>query len=338
MRRANDIPASIINVRLSVAQKYGADRALVLQESGLTEEELALPTNRVSVEKTLAVWRSILDQTNNHNIGLESGAKITLSSLGLLGYLMMNSSTMLKAFDKLCTYQRLVNAISFYKKEVHGSEVTYRLELQVEWHDLFRYTFDFIIAGLYSVFKKGTTTDVEPIEIGFSFPKPENHEYYYEFFGSSKVYFDVKDSYVKFDKKQLESSLVGYNPELYEYFEKQLINVLHEHDNVNQYQRKVEKYILQHLNAEIPSISDIASAMAMSVRSLQLALKKENTTYQNILNTVRKEFSIGQLKTSKFNITEIAFITGFSDVSAFSRKFKSWTGLTPTQYQEQLLL
>jgi AraC-like DNA-binding protein len=43
------------------------------------------------------------------------------------------------------------------------------------------------------------------------------------------------------------------------------------------------------------------------------------------------------LKDRKNSLTEIAFLLGYSELSAFNRAFKRWTGLTPLDYQRKLL-
>ena len=48
-----------------------------------------------------------------------------------------------------------------------------------------------------------------------------------------------------------------------------------------------------------------------------------------------QEIAIKQLSISSNNVTDVAFLTGFSDISVFSRNFKKWTGLTPTEFQNQ---
>ncbi len=40
------------------------------------------------------------------------------------------------------------------------------------------------------------------------------------------------------------------------------------------------------------------------------------------------------LRTSRYALTEAAFLTGFSEQSAFNRAFKRWTGHTPTAFRE----
>jgi AraC-like DNA-binding protein len=48
----------------------------------------------------------------------------------------------------------------------------------------------------------------------------------------------------------------------------------------------------------------------------------------------RLDYSAARLRTSELNITEIAFESGFEDVSHFSRVFKDRFHLTPMAYRK----
>lgn len=52
------------------------------------------------------------------------------------------------------------------------------------------------------------------------------------------------------------------------------------------------------------------------------------------VNTVRIEKAKNLLKKSFFNITEICFKVGFSDISNFNRTFKKVVGISPSEYRE----
>lgn len=336
MRRANDIPIAMINLRVSVAESFGADRDAILKEAKMNPEIFANPKARVSVAQTMDVWNAIANQTGSHDMGLESGLKIRLSSLGVLGYVMMNSSSLATAYEKLCTYQRLVSSIIFQSLQKTGHYTSIVGEMQEEWRGAFKYTIDFVIAGNFAIIKNSTAKDIHPVEVGFNYPKPENITRYLEIFGPAQVLFSCKAPYIKYKKADLDNRIIGNNPNMFKHFELQLQDKLLEHDQVNKYSRMVRDIIIKRLMAEIPKVGDVAREMTMSVRSLQSNLKEEGTSYQIILNAVRKEISMNQLKNTNFNISDVAFLTGFSDLSVFSRNFKKWTGLTPSQYQAQL--
>ena len=53
MRHAQDIPAALVNLRLSVAENFGANRELLIKDSGIDSDLLSHPSNRVPVEDVL---------------------------------------------------------------------------------------------------------------------------------------------------------------------------------------------------------------------------------------------------------------------------------------------
>jgi AraC-like DNA-binding protein len=86
---------------------------------------------------------------------------------------------------------------------------------------------------------------------------------------------------------------------------------------------------------EIPAIGTVAAALAMSPRTLQRRLARERTSYQHLVSEVREDLARQYLTESRLSISEIAFVLGFSDVSAFHRAFKRWTDQTPRAYRQR---
>ncbi len=70
----------------------------------------------------------------------------------------------------------------------------------------------------------------------------------------------------------------------------------------------------------------------MSARSVQRALRAEGTSYQLLLDDVRRELALRHLAVRGTSAAEVAFLTGFSEPSAFSRAFRRWTGSTPGEF------
>jgi AraC-like DNA-binding protein len=60
----------------------------------------------------------------------------------------------------------------------------------------------------------------------------------------------------------------------------------------------------------------------------------DNLTFGEYIRKLRVEKAINYIKTSDYSLSEIAYLTGFSDQSHFARTFKLQTGLTPSQYRK----
>jgi len=82
------------------------------------------------------------------------------------------------------------------------------------------------------------------------------------------------------------------------------------------------------------SIATVAQQLSLSVRTLQVRLQREGTSYQALLDKVRLDSAIHYLRASSLSVAEIAERLNFSETSAFSRFFKSRMGLTPRQMRQ----
>jgi AraC-like DNA-binding protein len=87
------------------------------------------------------------------------------------------------------------------------------------------------------------------------------------------------------------------------------------------------------MHGSLPSIDAVAAGLAMSPRTLQRRLAASGTSYQRLVTEVREELARNHLRDSRLSIGEIAFVLGFSDVSAFHRAFKRWTAQTPSAFR-----
>nr|WP_255541672.1 helix-turn-helix transcriptional regulator [Legionella bononiensis] len=82
-------------------------------------------------------------------------------------------------------------------------------------------------------------------------------------------------------------------------------------------------------------MEEIASKLCMTSRTLRRHLQKLQVTYQELLDEVREQKAKTFLLNNGISITEVSFLLGFNDTSSFTKAFKRWTGLTPSEYKEQ---
>jgi len=85
-----------------------------------------------------------------------------------------------------------------------------------------------------------------------------------------------------------------------------------------------------------PEFETLASNMALHPQTLRRQLKREGSSFHSISAQVRRDIAIHHLGSSQLSIEKIAYLTGYTEPSAFIRAFKSWTGFTPLGFRKGL--
>jgi AraC-like DNA-binding protein len=97
---------------------------------------------------------------------------------------------------------------------------------------------------------------------------------------------------------------------------------------------RVRSAVTDLLSGGVPRRAEIARQLGMSERTLQRHLAEQGQSYQALVNDVRREVAESLLSATESSLSEVAFLTGFSEQSAFQRAFKSWTGKTPLGFRQ----
>lgn len=95
--------------------------------------------------------------------------------------------------------------------------------------------------------------------------------------------------------------------------------------------------ILAQLKDGYPDIALIAKALGMSTRSLQRRLAQKHISYSLLVEQARFDQSICLLQDPDQKLIDIAFSLGYEDQANFSRAFRRWTGISPSQYRHLCL-
>ena len=96
----------------------------------------------------------------------------------------------------------------------------------------------------------------------------------------------------------------------------------------------VEREISRSLSSGVPRMADIARRLAMSQRTLHRRLADSGLSFKSLVDDTRRHVAASLVRGSSYSLTEVAFLAGFSEQSAFNRAFKRWTGHTPTAFRD----
>lgn len=98
-------------------------------------------------------------------------------------------------------------------------------------------------------------------------------------------------------------------------------------------EQKVRRAVANVLSEGVPSLSLIASELGVGTRTLQRRLSDNGHSFQGVVDQARKDLANRLLRETDYTLAEIAFLTGFSEQSAFTRAFKRWASQTPRSYR-----
>lgn len=97
--------------------------------------------------------------------------------------------------------------------------------------------------------------------------------------------------------------------------------------------KKVYEYVTQHFQETI-SLNDVAQLANMSESAFSRYFKKRTRhTFSGFLTNIRIEYCCRQLRETEKGIAEIAFESGFNNLSNFNRQFKLLKKMTPFTYK-----
>ena len=99
--------------------------------------------------------------------------------------------------------------------------------------------------------------------------------------------------------------------------------------------QKIQLYVLNHYHRPI-SLDEVADLVGMKRSSFCIFFKKiTGKTFFTYLNNIRLDSSCEMLKKTKYNIAEIALLSGFNDIPYYNRVFKKYKACTPKEYRSR---
>jgi AraC-like DNA-binding protein len=101
--------------------------------------------------------------------------------------------------------------------------------------------------------------------------------------------------------------------------------------DVDRLRTKVENAISSLLPHGRVLTEDVARGLGMSRRTLARKLAAEGTSFNEILQDLRRDLAVRYLDDRKLHVSKIAWLLGFHEVSAFTHAFRRWTGQAPSE-------
>ena len=315
-------------------EMHGLDAIEIARHAGVDLAKIPTPAERIAVDKIDAMLRVAIPLIREPAFGLQAARCWHPAHLGVLGHAWLSSDTLRTGLERLVRYFRLLGERGMTKVDStrQGVKVCFRANrgdpASVPVAAVF---VDIAMAVLLDMCRMNAGAALRPVAASLCRPKPEQTEVYERFFGC-EVRFGASEDLFVLSVHDADRPLPSANRQLAAVFDRLLTEELGRLDKSDVVSR-CRAAVLEHLSSGEASAQDTAKQLHMSSRTLQRKLAEANTTYVQLVDDTRRDLALRYIEDPRRSVTDITFSLGFSQPSAFTRAFKRWTGLSPSEYR-----
>ena len=303
----------------------------LFREMSMDPELMKRPGGRYRLDSIDNLWRKASKIIDDPCFGLKAAELWHPSNFSALGYAMLASNTLRTAFERMDRYHRVLSDERPITLDETEEGLALTLVFSHEKRDIPARN-DAILAVTMSMCRLNYIEDLAPVSVTLTHPKPSCSARFYEYF-RSPVVFEAPANSLTLPIEAVDRNLPGSNPQLVELNDQVMIEYLAQLDQ-DHITQKVKAVIIDLLPSGNVTDESVARELYMSSRKLQRQLRSDDTTFTTLLNEIRQDLAQRYLREQDTSLTEIAFLLGFSESSAFSRAFRRWMGVTPSEYRQ----
>lgn len=323
---------SIARLACTRLREAGKDVAAVASKAGLTLAKLDDPTVRIPVPVQIKILQLAAEELEDDLLGFHLARSFDLREIGLVYYIIASSEQLGDALQKAARYSGVVNEgvrVEFDRDGAAAISIHYvNVDRLSDRHQI-----EFWLVTLMRICREVTATRLVPVELEVRHSRTDTPSEFRAFFGRD-IRFGAEADRIVLSTPIISLPIVGrdtfLNSLLRQYADEALLPRAAPGADIP---ADVEKMITELLPHGKANAADVARRLGMSPRTLSRKLREENTSFAEVLDTLRAALAQRYLGDRERHVSEIAWLLGYREVSSFTHAFKRWAGMTPRQFR-----
>lgn len=312
------------------AVRKGADRQALAAESGIDPAALTDQDARVPFRQYVALMRAARRLAGDPALALHYGEQVDIASISIVGLIGLAAENMLDAFAQLNRYVRLIvevdtgGADRFELRTIDGA--LWMIDTRRNPNDFPELTesaFAQLISGPRRLYPDDFVREAH-----FTHADPGYRAEYDRVFGAP-ITFDSHWNAIRLSPTLVEHKVGRFPRYVFGALSEKADRLLADLERDRTVRAQVEGAILPVIHTGRVGMDAVAAKLGLSRQTLFRKLKAEGTTFEKVLDDLRRRLATDYLASRKVSVNETAYLVGFSDPAAFSRAFKRWTGMSP---------
>lgn len=329
-------------VSIIVTQYFASAAGFVLTPDGcLSQGEETLLRAKVTNGKIAAqahydilgfVAKQVPDRAA---ISIRHAQAIDIDKLGTFALACKAAPNVKSVLQRMARYHTLLSDSVRYHLDMQGRSTFLRQEVLVGSGPGLVFSPEAGLSAMFHAVDQVAADKIIPALVTFQHTPPRDAHLFGEFFGC-QVKFGAKADGVLFSQATVETENKLGDQALSDFLTKHLEAELRQLTPEPSLVQTTKEEIASVLSEGLPKMADVARELGLSVRSFHRRLADHGASFQTLAEDTRREIALSMLRDESCPLSEIAFLTGFSEQSAFNRAFKRWTNDTPANYRKSL--
>lgn len=316
---------------LWAALRSGSTPEAVLRRLGLPPELLADASARLPHAELCRVWEELADGCADPAFGILAAQLVGAAPFDLIDYALFHSATVRELVLRFARWQRLFHDANEAEFREEGDALVMVQRLRGD-PPTSRHLTEFVLLVWLLRLRRVTGAAIRCRALRLRHSGGAAAADYERLFGAPPV-FGAGENTLTLDRAVLDLPLVEADPALRSMLTQQVEQRLAGEDTLLGRARHELRRLLPQ---ERSGIDDLALALGLSERTLQRRLAEEGTSFRDLLDEVRRDLALAALRQPGATVTDVAFCIGFSDLTAFSRAFRRWTGENPANWRRRV--
>lgn len=311
------------------------DAKVVLAAVGLDLDSPWDPKHMLDEDDFYSMIEMMADHMNITTLPLIVGEAMRPDEYGALGLAWKAAPNLLGSFSRVARYWRLWTSFTQYELRETDRGVLFVEHRNGQRRLGMRISIEADLASGVSLSRQVSRKAFAPLEVYFKHPAPKEIHQHETYFGCPVHFGNDKDAMLLSRQSLSEPNVLG-DEGITQFLVSHLDHQLSQIDDTPALQTQTKGEIARALSEGLPGMADIARRLGLSARSFHRRLAEQGLSFQTLTEETRREIALGMLQEERYALSEIAFLTGYSEQSAFNRAFKRWMGVTPANYRKSV--
>ncbi len=326
-------PVAISQVMLNFALRNGIDQQTCLLGTGISETELSSGEGLVTRTQEMRLIENLMLALPEEGVGgFELGLQYNLATFGVWGFALRTCKTLRDAVALGLRYLPLSTAYCRITVCEDGDAFGVIFDPDPIPPHLRQFLLERDMATALNLVREITFQGVEFRGVEFT-GEPDVAVSAIEALCGMAPAIHASANRILVNRAGASQPFPGYDPVLTRMLEQQCQQRMDTVENSG-LAGKVRQKLLGELGLGA-TLNDMASALALSTRSLRRKLEQEGTSYRDLVEEERRQLALQLLDSTTMKIEELAAHLGYTDAGSFVRAFRRWEGCSPSAYREK---